>query len=72
MKAVKFFNLGKTQIGFNLGGSFNAFVAMNANGELLCLMGETKPYMPHGGRKTLKNIVDTCKEGETYYWKAYK
>lgn len=69
---VKYFNLGKESNGFNLGGSFNAFVAMRGSNELLCLVGEEKSYMPIGGRKVLKNILTTCKEGETYYWKAYK
>lgn len=68
--SVEFFKLGKENHGFGLGGSFNATVALKESKFVLCLMGENKPYMPIGGKQALKSILHTCKEGETYYWKA--
>lgn len=38
--------------------------------EALYLIGDDKtPYQPVGGRKVLKQIINTCEEGVTYYWK---
>ena len=37
--------------------------------EVLCLTGEVTAYQPVGGRKVLKEILNTCEEGVTYYWK---
>jgi len=37
--------------------------------EVLCLVGCTTAYQPFGGRKTLKEIMNTTEEGVTYYWK---
>ena len=38
--------------------------------EALYLVGDDEtPYQPIGGRKALKEILNTCEEGVTYYWK---
>ena len=68
--SVAFLKLGKEYIGFGLGGSFNATVAIKDVKYILCLIGEENPYMPIGGKQALNSILQTCKEGETYYWKA--
>ena len=38
--------------------------------EVLCLVGESTAYQPLGGRKVLKDIIETTEEGKTYYWKG--
>jgi len=39
------------------------------NGEkCLRLIGEKLPYMPWGGRKALKSIIQECQEGNHYEW----
>lgn len=38
----------------------------------LCLIGEDMPYRPLGGRRTLKEILNTCDEGVTYHWKYFE
>ena len=50
-------------------GSIRVVAAIRNDNEVLCLFGEKTAYQPAGGRKTLKQIIDNCKEGETYYWK---
>ena len=50
-------------------GSISVVAAIRDEEEVLCLVGEEKAYQPAGGRKTLKQIIDTCEEGVTYYWK---
>ena len=40
--------------------------------EVLCLVGEVTAYQPVGGRKVLKEIINTCEEGVTYYWKKLR
>jgi len=50
-------------------GSLNIVAAIRNEEEVLCLVGETKAYQPAGGRKTLKEIINTCDEGVSYYWK---
>jgi hypothetical protein len=51
-------------------GTSKVVSAIRDNKEVLCLVGEDFAYRPIGGRKVLKNIIDTCIEGVTYYWKA--
>ena len=46
-----------------------AYVGNQYSMKVLCLVGEDTPYMPIGGRKVLKEILNTCEEGVTYYWK---
>lgn len=50
-------------------GTIKTVAAIRNNEEVLCLVGEEKAYQPAGGRKTLKQIIETCEEGVTYYWK---
>lgn len=42
-------------------------IAVKGN-KTLVLVGESLPYMPAGGRKVLKSIIDECKEGAHYNW----
>lgn len=44
------------------------FIAVNADLKSLVLVGETQPYMPLGGKKVLKEILETCTEGVHYNW----
>ena len=50
-------------------GRMDVVVAIKNSMYVLCLVGTSVAYQPIGGRSTLKNIIDTCKEGETYYWR---
>jgi len=69
MATIKF-TTPKTQSFTNYGlGFVNVVAAIRNEEEVLCLVGEEKAYQPAGGKKTLKNIIDTCQEGVTYYWK---
>ena len=42
-------------------------LALNGN-KCLRLIGEKLPYMPSGGRKVLKSIIEECQEGKHYEW----
>jgi hypothetical protein len=42
-------------------------LALNGN-KCLRLIGEKLPYMPLGGRKVLKSIIEECQEGKHYEW----
>lgn len=53
-------------------GKCKVVAAIRNNSEVLCLVGDDYAYQPAGGKKTLKEIINTCKEGETYYWKPIK
>jgi hypothetical protein len=57
MKTVKFLKVGNESIGFNLGGKCNVYVAVLGD-KFGYLPNEDKPYMPIGGRKTLKMVVN--------------
>ena len=46
-----------------------AYRELSNSFEVLCLVGEYTAYQPIGGIKALKEIIDTCEEGVTYYWK---
>jgi len=50
-------------------GSLAVSAAIRNEDEVLCLVGESKAYQPAGGRRTLKQLIETCEEGKTYYWK---
>jgi len=53
-------------------GSISVVAAIRNEDEVLCLVGEEKAYQPAGGRKTIKEIINTCEEGVTYYWKPIR
>jgi len=58
-----------------LGGAVKTVAAYKGNKysfQVLCLVGEETAYQPLGGRSTLKEILNTCEEGVTYYWKRLK
>jgi hypothetical protein len=57
MKAVKFLKVGKESVGYGLNCQATIYVA-ELDGKFGYLPNETKPYMPIGGRKTLKSVVD--------------
>lgn len=41
-----------------LGAKFNAYVAVNEKGQFGHLPNELTPYVPIGGIKTLKNVIN--------------
>jgi len=53
-------------------GSISVVAAIRNEDEVLCLVGEESAYQPAGGRKTIKEIINTCEEGVTYYWKPIR
>lgn len=70
MKNVRFIKVGRTEIGYGLGGKCNVYVALRGDDEVFVLAGEDKPYMPIGGRSVLKGLVESVDmmEGVNYNW----
>ena len=63
-KATNFLGWGVKTVAAYRGNEFSF--------EALCLVGEEIAYQPIGGRKALKEILNTCEEGVTYYWKKLR
>lgn len=56
MEAIKFLKLSKVKNGYGLGGSSMIYVAVKGD-KLGYLPNEENPYLPLGGRKTLKSVA---------------
>lgn len=70
--SIKYIKQGQRNLTGTGLGSYTGYVAVRNEEEVLCLVGSIAAYCPSGGKKVLKEIIETTKEGETFFWKKIK